>query len=177
MRSLSLRPGNSLTTPRVALSIGFTSFGFPPACYPSYGALTLAPVGLNPTENASLRWAHQCAICKEFRASTRSPVLGASQPPRLYQKPDVPHWAPTCRHEKPRPSFRARGYNRFARFELWGTLAFMERSKDFLRRLANRPSPFRQLFGAALTFVSAFLRTKTSMGFELVALKCPLDAG
>ena len=36
MRSLPLRPGDSLTIPWMALSVGFKSFGFPPACYPSY---------------------------------------------------------------------------------------------------------------------------------------------
>jgi hypothetical protein len=38
VRSLALRPGDSLTTPRVASSTGFSSFGFPPGCRPSYGA-------------------------------------------------------------------------------------------------------------------------------------------
>ena len=33
-------------------------FSFPPLCYPSYGALTLAPAGLSPAEHASLRWTH-----------------------------------------------------------------------------------------------------------------------
>ena len=33
-------------------------FGFPPPCYPSYGAPTLTPVGLSPTECASLSWTH-----------------------------------------------------------------------------------------------------------------------
>src|SRR5215472_13740196 len=34
------------------------SLGFPPPCYPSYGAPTLTPVGLPPTECASLSWMH-----------------------------------------------------------------------------------------------------------------------
>ena len=34
MRSLSLRPGDSLTTPKVALSMGYRSFGFS-SCLPS----------------------------------------------------------------------------------------------------------------------------------------------
>ncbi len=38
MHSLSLRPGDSLTIPRMASPIGFRSFGFPPACYPDYAA-------------------------------------------------------------------------------------------------------------------------------------------
>jgi hypothetical protein len=33
--------------------------GLPPPCYPSYGAPTLTPVGLTPTECASLRWTHR----------------------------------------------------------------------------------------------------------------------
>ena len=36
--SLALRPRDSLTIPRMALSIGFSSFGFPPVCNPCYGA-------------------------------------------------------------------------------------------------------------------------------------------
>src|ERR1700743_502854 len=31
---------------------------FLPSCYPSYGLLTFAPMGLHPTEYASLRWTH-----------------------------------------------------------------------------------------------------------------------
>src|SRR5262249_59334476 len=62
VRSLSLRPGDSLTIPRMASSMGFRTFGFPPACHSSDGALALTPVGLTPTEHASLRWAH-CRRC------------------------------------------------------------------------------------------------------------------
>ena len=54
VRSLSLRPGDSLTIPRMASSMGFRTFGFPPACHSSYGALAVTPVGLTPTEHASL---------------------------------------------------------------------------------------------------------------------------
>jgi hypothetical protein len=35
--------------------------GLPPPCYPSYGAPTFTPVGLTPTEWASLRWTHRLA--------------------------------------------------------------------------------------------------------------------
>jgi hypothetical protein len=56
--SLSLRPGDSLTIPRMALSVGFIRFVFLHECNPSYGDLTLTPVGLPPTEHASLRWTH-----------------------------------------------------------------------------------------------------------------------
>jgi hypothetical protein len=33
-------------------------FGFRPSCYSSYGAWTFTPVGLAPTDHASLRWTH-----------------------------------------------------------------------------------------------------------------------
>ena len=37
--------------------------GLPPPCYPSYGVPTFTPVGLTPTECASLRWTHGPARC------------------------------------------------------------------------------------------------------------------
>ena len=56
--SLALRPGDSLTIPKMALSMGFrSSVSLLPAIQAT-GLLTLAPVGLTPTENASLRWTH-----------------------------------------------------------------------------------------------------------------------
>lgn len=45
LRSLALRPGDSLTTPRAALSMGFRSFGLPPDCHPSYRASGSYPGG------------------------------------------------------------------------------------------------------------------------------------
>ena len=43
----------------MALSVGFRIPVSPlRSCYPSYGAPTLTPVGLSPTERASLRWTH-----------------------------------------------------------------------------------------------------------------------
>ena len=54
--SLSLRPGNSLTIPKMALSVGFrNSVSFLPATQATR-VLTLTLVGLSPTEHASLRW-------------------------------------------------------------------------------------------------------------------------
>ena len=58
MGSLALRPGDSLTIPRMALSIGFTSFVSSAHATQATGLLTLTPVGLAPTENASLCWTH-----------------------------------------------------------------------------------------------------------------------
>ena len=43
---------------KMASSIGFRIFSFHPSCYSSYGAWTLTPVGLAPTDHASLRWTH-----------------------------------------------------------------------------------------------------------------------
>ena len=43
----------------MALSVGFRiPVSQLRSCYPSYGAPTLTPVGLSPTERASLRWTH-----------------------------------------------------------------------------------------------------------------------
>ena len=56
MGSLALRPGDLLTILEMALSIGFrNSVSFLPAIQAT-GFLTLTPVGLFPTEHASLCW-------------------------------------------------------------------------------------------------------------------------
>ena len=56
--SLALRPGDSLTIPRMALSIGFrNSVSFLPAIQATR-LPTVTSVGLSPTEHASLRWTH-----------------------------------------------------------------------------------------------------------------------
>ncbi len=60
MGSLTLRPGDSLTIPKMALSIGFISFVSSTNTIQATGLLTLAPVGLSPTEHASLCWTHSC---------------------------------------------------------------------------------------------------------------------
>jgi hypothetical protein len=56
--SLALWPGDSLTIPKMALSIGFTCFVSSTRAIQATGLLTLAQVGLTPTEHASLRWTH-----------------------------------------------------------------------------------------------------------------------
>ena len=58
MGSLTLRPGDSLTIPKMALSISFTGFVSSTDVIQATGLLTLAPVGLSPTEHASLCWTH-----------------------------------------------------------------------------------------------------------------------
>ncbi len=58
MGSLALRPGDSLTVQKTALSVSFTRFVSSTDVTQATGPLTLAPVGLTPTEHASLRWTH-----------------------------------------------------------------------------------------------------------------------
>ena len=58
MRSLSLRSGNSPTTPYGGRVNGLQILGFPPPCHPNYRALALTPAGLSPAERASLCWTH-----------------------------------------------------------------------------------------------------------------------
>ena len=45
-------------TPIVSFVSWLHPLRFLSGCNPSYGVLTLAPVGLSPTEHASLRWSH-----------------------------------------------------------------------------------------------------------------------
>ena len=47
MGSLALRPGDSLAIPKMALSVGFRSFGLPPVCDSSYRAPDFCPGGTN----------------------------------------------------------------------------------------------------------------------------------
>ena len=54
MGSLALRPGDSLTIPRMALSVGFIRFVSSTNATQATGSLTFPPVGLSPTEHASL---------------------------------------------------------------------------------------------------------------------------
>ncbi len=58
MGSLALRPGDLLTLPKRALLIGFLRFVSSTETIQATGPLALAPVGLTPTECASLRWTH-----------------------------------------------------------------------------------------------------------------------
>jgi hypothetical protein len=58
MGSLSLRPGDSLTIPRMALSVSFIRFVSSTDATQATKLPTLALVGLTPTEHASLRWTH-----------------------------------------------------------------------------------------------------------------------
>ena len=54
MGSLALRPGDSLTIPRMALSVGFIRFVSSTDTTQATGILTPTPVGLSPTEHVGL---------------------------------------------------------------------------------------------------------------------------
>src|SRR5438093_8921100 len=56
--SLSLRPGDSLAILTMALSVGFIRFVSSANATQVTGLLTLALMGLTPTEHASLCWTH-----------------------------------------------------------------------------------------------------------------------
>ena len=77
MRSLSLRSGNSPTTPYGGRVNGLQILGFPPPCHPNYRALALTPAGLSPAERASLCWTHvgsRTGAPTVGRALVRSPA-------------------------------------------------------------------------------------------------------
>jgi hypothetical protein len=44
--------------PRMGLSMGFRSLGFPPACHPATGLPIVTPTGLTPAGHSSLSWTH-----------------------------------------------------------------------------------------------------------------------
>jgi len=60
--SLALRPGDSLTILKMALSVGFIRFVSSTNATQATRLLTLTSVGLTPTEHVSLRWTHWSAI-------------------------------------------------------------------------------------------------------------------
>jgi hypothetical protein len=55
---LSLRPGDSLTNPKLALSMGFRPLVSLQSTIQATGPLALTLAGLTPAEDASLRWTH-----------------------------------------------------------------------------------------------------------------------
>jgi len=59
--SLSLRPGDSLTIPKMALSVGFIRFVSSTDTTQAKGLLASTPVGLSPTEHVSFHWTHSLA--------------------------------------------------------------------------------------------------------------------
>ena len=89
MGSLALRPDDSLTIPRTALSVGFIRFVSSTNATQATGLLTLTPAGLPPAEHASLRWtrlcpktrsAPSCSLTEELRSvrgGRRAAILDA----------------------------------------------------------------------------------------------------
>ena len=77
MGSLALRPGGSLTIHEMALSIGFIHFVSSMNAIQATGLLTVTPVGLPPTEHASLSlvalWPkNSCSALIELQQSTQA---------------------------------------------------------------------------------------------------------
>src|SRR6516165_11855906 len=70
LSSLTLRPGDSLTIPWMALSVGFIRFVSSTNATQATGLLTIASVGLPPTEHASLRWTHSFSETRFARESS-----------------------------------------------------------------------------------------------------------
>src|SRR5207247_7953804 len=66
--SLALRPGDSLTIPKMALSVGFIRFVSSTDSTRATGLLTLTLVGLIPTEHVCLVWTH-CLLISPFSLS------------------------------------------------------------------------------------------------------------
>jgi hypothetical protein len=71
MGSLALRPGDSLTIPWMALSVSFIRFVSSTDATRATRLLTLALVGLTPTEHTSLCWTHSIAK----NSSARIPLI------------------------------------------------------------------------------------------------------
>jgi hypothetical protein len=65
--SLPFRPGDSLTVPRMAWSVGFLLFVSSAEATPAARVLTVPPVGLAPTEQASLSWTHWSTLLPHGR--------------------------------------------------------------------------------------------------------------
>jgi hypothetical protein len=76
MGSFPLRPGDSLTAPRAALSVGFIRFVSVTNATQATRLLTVAPVGLPPTEHASFRWTHSVVkISSIFKINALATVV------------------------------------------------------------------------------------------------------
>ena len=91
MGSLALRPGDSLTIPKMALSVGFIRFVSSTNATQATGLLTLTPVGLTPTEHASLCWTHSLPIISFILKSLifSGDVVSLARPCLLHS---FPHW-------------------------------------------------------------------------------------
>jgi len=75
--SLSLRPGDSLTVPRTALSVGFIRFVSFTNATQATGFRLFPRWDLSPTEHASLRWSHSISEIPSLNAINNFPERAA----------------------------------------------------------------------------------------------------
>ncbi len=87
MRSLALRPGDSLTAPGSGFVDELQVFGFPHTCHPSYGGLASTPAGFTLLLNTLAFIGHT-----EFMDDTPT---GHRASPRPYQVGRFNQFAPT----------------------------------------------------------------------------------
>ena len=97
-----LRYGPATRSPslKMALSIGFRMLSFLPSCYSSYGAWTFTPVGLAPTDHASLRWTHtplDRSLPFSAWRSTKNVRSEKWKSPNFWQRPPVCRLLPESR--------------------------------------------------------------------------------
>src|SRR5262245_9400131 len=78
--SPALRPGDSLTIPRMALSVSFIRFVSSADATDATELLTPTLVGLTPTEHVSLRWTHYCPNARRAAPSGLSGISVKSLP-------------------------------------------------------------------------------------------------
>jgi hypothetical protein len=90
----TLRPSDSLTTPRMALSVGSVRFVSSADATQATGFLTPTPVGLPPTEHASLRWTHIISPLPPVLAKT----CCAARPLRSTGVTRLPRYSEPNRH-------------------------------------------------------------------------------
>ena len=87
--------------PRMGLSMGFRSFGFPPACHPATGLPIVTPTGLTPAGHSSLFWTHNrtggfpasgspTGFEPMAHGAARQPLLRHG--PSLFRSPRVVSW-------------------------------------------------------------------------------------
>ena len=122
--SLSLRPDDSLTSPRIALSMGFRpSVSLLPAIQAT-GLLASTQVGLTPTERVSLRWTHSRTV--EFLESGWRPWPIPSRPSHyrrsLSAGPHTPRTVLVCLLARHLLEHRFPGLNVPARVHLMPTM-------------------------------------------------------
>ena len=91
MGSLALRPGDSLTILKMALSVGFRSFGFPPVCDSSYRAPDYCPGGFSPAECASLKL--DALVCQKSAHQNHAQLQMLRRAPDLWFQPISPSLA------------------------------------------------------------------------------------